>query len=318
MKVKPIKAKQLPSAWYVSAHQHLIPIEYTRLILNQTVYVQQIGWTISLGLTIISIQLFYLRLFPNIWLRNTIYGIGVLTIAWLIAVTLTVVLQCNPVRFFWNPKIPGGTCIHTNRFYFAAGLTSTVAIIFVLFLPLPIILRLKTTNTKKFGLAASFILGAFVGVVSIIRLVSLFDIKRDDLTYTSSLPQLWSCVEVSFGVIAACVPSLTPLFLLIFNKSHTRLRKQPYSYENSKQNRPSKGVAKNFSRLEPHDRSHSLELIMMDGQQGESSEVVGVGEAIGGGDIVVTSHVDQVSKERVAEGSGETFGVQAHASSGLG
>ena len=116
------------------------------------------------------------------WLRNTIYGIGVLTIAWLIAITLTVVFQCNPIRFFWNPKIAGGKCIQTNRFYFSAGITSTVAIIFVLFLPLPIILRLKTTNAKKLGLAASFILGAFVGVVSIVRLVSLFYIKRDDLT----------------------------------------------------------------------------------------------------------------------------------------
>ena len=263
------------------------------------------------------------------WLRNVIYGIGVLTVAWLIAITLTVVLQCNPIPFFWNPKIAGGKCIHANRFYFAAGLTSTIAIVTVLFLPLPIILRLKTTNTKKFGLAASFILGAFVGVVSIIRLVSLFYIKRDDLTCqcslttahvpltldpdTSSLPQLWSCVEVSFGVIAACVPSLTPLFLLLFSKSHTRLRKQPYSYENSKQNRPSKVAAKNFSRLDPSNRSHSLELIMMDGRQGETSDVTGVGEAIGESDIVVTSQVDQVSKERVAEGAGESFGVQAHA-----
>lgn len=248
---------------------------------------------------------------------------------WLIAITLTVVFQCNPIHFFWNPTIAGGKCIHANRFYFSAGITSTVAIIFVLFLPLPIILRLKTTNTKKFGLAVSFVLGAFVGVISIIRLVSLFYIKRDDLTCkrilatsilqltpsadTSSLPQLWSCVEVSFGVIAACVPSLTPLFLLIFSKSHSRLRHQPYSYENSKQKRPSKATAKNFSRLDPRKRSHSLELIMMEGQLGESSEVVGAAETIGESNIVVTSQVDQVSKERVEEGSGERFGVQAHA-----
>ena len=52
---------------------------------------------------------------------------------------------------------------------------------------------------------------------------------------------------------------------------------------------------------------------MMEGQQGESSEVLGVGEVIGESNIVVTSQVDQVSKERVEEGAGETFGVQAHA-----
>lgn len=52
---------------------------------------------------------------------------------------------------------------------------------------------------------------------------------------------------------------------------------------------------------------------MMEGPQGESSEVVGAGEAVGESNIVVTSQVDQVSKERVEEGTGETFGVQAHA-----
>ena len=52
---------------------------------------------------------------------------------------------------------------------------------------------------------------------------------------------------------------------------------------------------------------------MMEGQQGESSEVVGAGEVVGESNIVVTSQVDQVSKERVNEGTGETFGVQAHA-----
>ena len=51
---------------------------------------------------------------------------------------------------------------------------------------------------------------------------------------------------------------------------------------------------------------------MMEGQQGESSEVLGVGEVIGESNIVVTSQVDQVSKERVEHGEGETFGVQAH------
>ena len=52
---------------------------------------------------------------------------------------------------------------------------------------------------------------------------------------------------------------------------------------------------------------------MMEGQLGESSEAVGVSETMGGSNIVVTSQVDQVSKERVEEGSGDTFGVQAHA-----
>ena len=93
-------------------------------------------------------------------MKNTVYGVGIATVAWLIASTLVIIFQCTPIPYFWNEKIPGGHCIDANPFYFAAGITSTVAMITVLFLPLPIILRLKTTTPKKLGLAGSFILGA--------------------------------------------------------------------------------------------------------------------------------------------------------------
>ena len=167
---------------------------YTRRIgwltyLKQTVYVQQLGWTISIGLIVVSIQLFYLRLFPNRWLRNTVYGVGALTLAWIVAISLVVVFQCHPIPDFWNPKMKDdGKCIKRNQFYFTAGLTSTVAILAVLFLPLPIILKLKTTTVKKVGLAGSFVLGAFVGVASIVRLVTLFYIDHEDLTCRSFIP----------------------------------------------------------------------------------------------------------------------------------
>lgn len=43
----------------------------------------------------------------------------------------------------------------------------------------------------------------------------------------------------------------------------------------------------------------------------ESTEEIGV--AITDSNIVVTSHVDQVTKDRVGDGSPGAFGVQAHA-----
>lgn len=296
-----------------------------------SVYIQQISWAISIGLTIISILLFYLRLFPNRWMKNTVYSVGIFTIAWLLASALTIIFQCTPVPFFWNEKISGGHCIDANPFYFAVGITSTVAMITVLFLPLPIILQLKTSTAKKLGLAGSFILGAFVCIASIVRLIVLFDIKRNDLTYTSSLPQLWSCVEASFGVISACVPSLTPLFLLLIHKTPTRMRQKrsfPYTHSNHKPNGGGgRGLniakANQFNRLGdsadggggPHAMSQSLELIILEEEQREqnsdsTTSATGVVES----NIVVTSQLDQVTKERADDSSGaENWGVQAHA-----
>lgn len=286
-----------------------------------SVYIQQISWAISIGLTIISILLFYLRLFPNRWMKRTVYSVGIFTMAWLIASALTIIFQCTPVPFFWNEKISGGHCIDGNPFYFAIGITSTVAMITVLFLPLPIIIQLKTSTAKKLGLAGSFILGAFVCIASIVRLVVLFDIKRNDLTYTSALPQLWSCVEASFGVISACVPSLTPLFLLLIHKAPTRMRqKRSFPYTHS--NKPNNGRAKanQFNRLGdgaegPHAMSQSLEMIILEEEQREREQ--NSNSTSGGAvesNIVVTSQLDQVTKERADDSSGaESWGVQAHA-----
>ncbi|KAF6218708.1 hypothetical protein HO133_005250 [Letharia lupina] len=55
-------------------------------------------------------------------------------------------------------------------------------------------------------------------IASIVRLVVLLDVDSEDLMYTSTLAQLWSCVEVSAGVISVCLPSLTTLFLLLLGK----------------------------------------------------------------------------------------------------
>ena len=46
---------------------------------------------------------------------------------------------------------------------------------------------------------------------------------------TSTMPQLWSCVEVSFSVISACLPSLTTLFLALLGKKPNSFRNNSVS-----------------------------------------------------------------------------------------
>ena len=93
-------------------------------------------------------------------MRYTVYGVGSSAIAWIIAIPIVIIFQCNPVAFFWNQNIPGGKCIDTNSFYFASGVLSSITLVTVLLLPLPIVARLKITMAKKLGLAGSFSLGA--------------------------------------------------------------------------------------------------------------------------------------------------------------
>ena len=115
---------------------------------------------------------------------------------------------------------------------------------------------------------------------------------------TSSPPQLWSCVEVSFGVVSACLPSLTPLFLILLGKRPPNTKK--YSFSSRKQRDGNMRNAE-FNRMadatDSQGRSQSLELIMRDRKAGD--DTYNLEES--GGPILVTHEVDQVRSTKTSE-----------------
>ena len=132
---------------------------------RQIVFVQQIIWALSSGLIILAILLFYIRLFPVKWMRNAIYIIGAWDTVWTISTILVTVFRCTPFDYPWTWNKLGGECINSDAFYFSSSLISTLTIVTVLFLPLPIIWKLHTSATRKTGLAISFTIGALYVVL---------------------------------------------------------------------------------------------------------------------------------------------------------
>ena len=127
---------------------------------NQSVYTQQLAWSISIFLIVLVILLFYIRLFPQKWVRRAIYSLGVWWVSWTIYTFLGLALQCHPVRYFWNKDVEGGACFNSDAFYFASGMLSTITIVIVLAMPLTVIWNLQVTISKKIGWAFSFTAGA--------------------------------------------------------------------------------------------------------------------------------------------------------------
>ena len=138
---------------------------------------------------------------------------------------------------------------------------------------------------------------------------------------TSALPQLWSCVETSFGVVAACIPSLAPLFLLVFGKLPKSNTAYTPSYDHTKNpvsrsHRTAKGKFNRIADLvESNPRSQSLELIMQQPQaQGSSAEDGKMADQRAlENEIVVIQQIDQTSRERVENRAGDSPGVDSRA-----
>lgn len=71
----------------------------------------------SYAATRYSILALYLRMFSDKLLRRAIWAaIGFVTLQW-IAFSIASIVQCQPVRYYWDRRIEGGTCVDVDTFY---------------------------------------------------------------------------------------------------------------------------------------------------------------------------------------------------------
>ena len=136
---------------------------------------------------------------------------------------------------------------------------------------------------------------------------------------SSAVPQMWSCIEASFGVVAACIPSLTPLILLMFGKVPNANRAYTPSYDHAKNpvGRSPRTVKAKFNRItdfvESDPRSQSLELMMRQPQGSTAEDTKVADQRALEHEIVVIEKSDQTSQERVENRAGDSPGVDSSA-----
>lgn len=136
------------------------------------------------GLAKGSILLFYLRIFPNRGMFVATWAAFAFTLAYSVASVLVNLFSCHPVSGSWKlEESLTAVCINRPLFYFAQAALGITTDFTTLVLPLPMLKSLRLPWKQK--IAAAFVLstGAFVCVISIIRLKSLFKLLTDpDLT----------------------------------------------------------------------------------------------------------------------------------------
>lgn len=127
----------------------------------------------------------------------------------MIALNVTTILQCQPVPFSWD-KTLHGHCINIKAFWYAQSGWNTLMDVIVLLLPVPLVVKLQMNRRGKLGLLFVFLLGAFVCITSIERMISLnFNATfAKDFTWATGSSVIWTQVESTVGVICACAPSL--------------------------------------------------------------------------------------------------------------
>ncbi|KAL2128520.1 hypothetical protein VTI74DRAFT_9080 [Chaetomium olivicolor] len=139
----------------------------------------------NLGLVItkISVVLLFLDVFVVTWLRKATYCVLVLAIVGGMWTLLTKVFSCVPISGFWHVADPGRKCILVPMKYYVDSACNLALDFFLLFLPLPAILRMTLPWRQKLWIYSVAALGFFVCLMSIFRFHLIrINIASNDLT----------------------------------------------------------------------------------------------------------------------------------------
>ncbi|RWA09819.1 hypothetical protein EKO27_g5295 [Xylaria grammica] len=186
-------------------------------------------WVVTVSVVQLSILFFYIRIFSInkvfAWLS---YVMVVLVTTFAIAGLFSEIFSCVPVSKSWDPTV-NGTCVDGKSYCSAIGIIHVVFDLAIVTIPLPFIWRLKIAKGKKVVLSVLLCLGLVATIISLLKIVCLFDltgIPQADVTDYLWLTILFQTVELPIGIICCCVPSLKPVMGEItapFNSLASRL-----------------------------------------------------------------------------------------------
>lgn len=118
-------------------------------------------------------------------------------------------IQCWPVEKTWRPSTEGSCWpkhIHVHYNIFAAIYSGVMDIVLAL-MPWWIIWSANMTLKEKLGVMIAMSMGVFAGIISFLKIPSIFGIGKADIIDTVPLV-IWGAAESSVTIIAASIPVL--------------------------------------------------------------------------------------------------------------
>ena len=146
-------------------------------------YSYELLYALSIGLIKTSIVLLFRRIFPTARFKRAADIMLIFNLACYIAFTLTVIFQCNPVRYAWEQPL-SEKCINRVAFFITVGVLGVVVDIAILLMPINMVWNLQNNRKTKVALTVIFLLGG----LSVTRGPQVFTFKSDR---RSSLVYVW-------------------------------------------------------------------------------------------------------------------------------
>ncbi|KAJ6015163.1 hypothetical protein N7540_009754 [Penicillium herquei] len=163
-----------------------------------------------------SILALYWRIFNRTNIKIPISIIATAVCMWGIAVFLLSLLQCIPTRGFWDRSVNASCNVDSQKFLFAISIPNILTDLTLLILPVPYIMKLNIPSNQKKAIISIFLLGGFVCIASIMRLVAVLNQSTDaDVSWNWVNQAIWATVEADLAIVSACLPTLRPVWVAV-------------------------------------------------------------------------------------------------------
>ncbi|KAF5858015.1 hypothetical protein ETB97_004946 [Aspergillus alliaceus] len=211
----------------------------------------------------VSVAMFLLRIVRKVKHHKwAMYGgIVLLTIINVMCV-YTIYGQCTPTARLWNTDIDG-SCWEPSvqkNYAFFQGSSSAFSDLALAIYPITTIAGLQMARKVKIGLGCVLSLGIIAMIAAIVKTINLASLSsRDDYSWDTVDLAIWIAVEQYLIILAACIPTLTPLFnIAIYKRSSKRNTSSARKVYSGEQYKRSHGYAQFGSHLGSHNQDYPL------------------------------------------------------------
>ncbi|KAI4146672.1 MAG: hypothetical protein LQ340_005850 [Diploschistes diacapsis] len=166
--------------------------------------------------TKISISIYIVRIKNEKWLRRMLWVLMVLMFLATLICIIGLSISCIPLEALWNPAIKG-KCLPLQTVYIVSYVQSAFTIITDLCFtvsPIAILWNVQIRKGRKVLICFLMSLGLVATISNALRNVFVPDLTSPDLTHAITPITIVAVLELSSGIIAACIPACMPLFQL--------------------------------------------------------------------------------------------------------
>ncbi|KAL7934619.1 hypothetical protein V8C35DRAFT_33292 [Trichoderma chlorosporum] len=176
--------------------------------------------------------------------------------------SILILVQCQPVAFQWDHTIPGGKCWVSNVVVDWGFLTGTIgALTDFAFAIAPwfYLRKLQMGLKEKITIGVALSMGFFATACSTLKIYYTWTLgSHQDFTYDTVPLVIWSCVELASINIAACIPTLGPLYIWLVGGGSAKSTNPQSDYDSKHGTNSGK-----FGRL-THRSGRGIELESLD------------------------------------------------------